>query len=743
MDKEDEANNLPPDKPPKSLARPILNHDSSSSSSSSSPELIRHLQAAFKRHRPLNKMQTTTIGPRRSVVAPQRQPSRSSTADVQRPQDVVSLSHSLAANSLLTHDSTNLASSSAAAAGESTENASTTPRLVSGTVDNMFSDNDNPQVSQMDLPKPASGGLRSNLDIGSRDESVSRKVQSLVSSTTVTSNDMEWDATNQAEASKHQNLQSVDSEISLKSEYKVSSSLAKMGEFRNFLSQPASQCSVMGSSCATTTSIHSSSAPMLNATTQVSRSYVDPHAVPVPSQGNLASSSRPSFKDSNVLQANKDGPLPEMPASAVVPEVSFKETNISKQQQCTTVVEAPMVSSTHGSDATARAPDDLLTSVSSQPQKPDKQEKVATSKGTSAPRKRNYDPDLFFKVNGKLYQRLGKIGSGGSSEVHKVISSDCTIYALKKIKLKGRDYATAYGFCQEIGYLKKLKGKTNIIQLIDYEVTDKSLLQEVLNGTMTNKDARVKDDGFIYMVLEYGEIDLAHMLSQKWKEIEGSDRTIDENWLRFYWQQILQAVNTIHEERIVHSDLKPANFLLVRGFLKLIDFGIAKAINSDTTNIQRDSQVGTLSYMSPEAFMCNESDENGNVIKCGRPSDIWSLGCILYQMVYGRTPFADYKTFWAKFKVITDPNHEITYNQLSNPWLVDLMKKCLAWDRNQRWRIPELLQHPFLAPPIPPEPRVSSSIQLISHIAESFGSDDRVSELCAQLQARLRVLGGE
>ena len=149
--------------------------------------------------------------------------------------------------------------------------------------------------------------------------------------------------------------------------------------------------------------------------------------------------------------------------------------------------------------------------------------------------------------------------------------------------------------------------------------------------------------------------------------------------------------------------------------------------------------------MSPEAFMCNESDENGNTIKCGRPSDIWSLGCILYQMVYGRTPFADYKTFWAKFKVITDPNHEITYSQLSNPWLVDLMKKCLAWDRNERWRIPELLQHPFLAPPIPPEPRVSSSssIQVLRHIATSFGSDDRVSELCAQLQERFRVLEGE
>ena len=54
---------------------------------------------------------------------------------------------------------------------------------------------------------------------------------------------------------------------------------------------------------------------------------------------------------------------------------------------------------------------------------------------------------------------------------------------------------------------------------------------------------------------------------------------------------MLEAVNTIHEERIVHSDLKPANFMLVRGSLKLIDFGIAKAIQNDTTNIQRDAQV--------------------------------------------------------------------------------------------------------------------------------------------------------
>ena len=56
---------------------------------------------------------------------------------------------------------------------------------------------------------------------------------------------------------------------------------------------------------------------------------------------------------------------------------------------------------------------------------------------------------------------------------------------------------------------------------------------------------------------------------------------------------MLQAVHIIHE-KVVHSDLKPANFLLVRGQLKLIDFGIANAIANDTTIIQRDTQVSIL-----------------------------------------------------------------------------------------------------------------------------------------------------
>ncbi len=54
---------------------------------------------------------------------------------------------------------------------------------------------------------------------------------------------------------------------------------------------------------------------------------------------------------------------------------------------------------------------------------------------------------------------------------------------------------------------------------------------------------------------------------------------------------MLEAVQAVHDQKVVHSDLKPANFVIVKGRLKIIDFGIAKAIANDTVNISRDAQV--------------------------------------------------------------------------------------------------------------------------------------------------------
>lgn len=67
-----------------------------------------------------------------------------------------------------------------------------------------------------------------------------------------------------------------------------------------------------------------------------------------------------------------------------------------------------------------------------------------------------------------------------------------------------------------------------------------------MDGSVNFKDGKIKDDGYIYMVLEYGEIDLAHMLSQKWKDLYSSTWEIDENWLRFFWQVFLPSFALIY-----------------------------------------------------------------------------------------------------------------------------------------------------------------------------------------------------
>ena len=105
--------------------------------------------------------------------------------------------------------------------------------------------------------------------------------------------------------------------------------------------------------------------------------------------------------------------------------------------------------------------------------------------------------------------------------------------------------------------------------------------------------------------------------------------------------------------------------------------------------------------MAPEAFLQNQTDEAGLEIKIGRASDIWSLGCIFYQMVYGHTPFAEL-SFYSKITAITNPHHKINYPRVSNPWLLDIIKRCLIWDRRKRLRIPELLEHPFIQPHLAP-----------------------------------------
>ena len=82
---------------------------------------------------------------------------------------------------------------------------------------------------------------------------------------------------------------------------------------------------------------------------------------------------------------------------------------------------------------------------------------------------------------------------------------------------------------------------------------------------------------------------------------------------------MLLAVATIHARMIIHCDLKPANFVLVRGRWKLIDFGISKVIQNDHTSVLRENQVGTISYMSPEAIMGSKTADSKSKLKVTQP----------------------------------------------------------------------------------------------------------------------------
>jgi serine/threonine protein kinase len=207
--------------------------------------------------------------------------------------------------------------------------------------------------------------------------------------------------------------------------------------------------------------------------------------------------------------------------------------------------------------------------------------------------------DNILRVNGTAYAKLGMIGKGGSCKVYRALSKKCSVVAIKKVKLAGLDRKAIEGYANEISLLKRLRGNSAIIQMYDSEV-----------------DLERK---FIFVVMELGEVDLEHVLQQR--ALSGTCRSLNMNFIRLTWQQMLSAVHCIHEERIIHSDLKPANFLFVRGALKLIDFGIAKAIQSDdTTNIYRESTIGTLNYMSPEAILDTGSGQNGPRMKIGRVS---------------------------------------------------------------------------------------------------------------------------
>jgi eukaryotic-like serine/threonine-protein kinase len=164
--------------------------------------------------------------------------------------------------------------------------------------------------------------------------------------------------------------------------------------------------------------------------------------------------------------------------------------------------------------------------------------------------------------------------------------------------------------------------------------------------------------------------------------------------------QIAEALDKAHRAGVVHRDLKPGNIMLTAGGAKLMDFGLARvagfapsaAAPADSPTISRPltaegTIVGTFQYIAPEQLEGKEADVR---------SDIWALGCVLYEMATGRRAFdGDSQASLIAAIMDREPPAITALKPMSPPALDHLVRLCLAKDPADRWQSARDVAHEF------------------------------------------------
>ena len=223
------------------------------------------------------------------------------------------------------------------------------------------------------------------------------------------------------------------------------------------------------------------------------------------------------------------------------------------------------------------------------------------------------------------YSIADEIGRGASGVVFKALNLQTGgMVAIKKVALRGESKDQLQLLQREIDLLKLLKNP----YIVEY--------RESFNTSET-----------LYIVMEFIENGSLATIVKKFGRLR-------ESLVSIYILQVLEGLNFLHEQGVVHRDIKGANILIsTGGQVKLADFGVAAKMEGGLDTQAKDSVVGTPYWMAPEIIQMSGFTTS---------ADIWSVGCTVHELITGAPPFFDFQPMQVS---VPSSSHPPTHFSLS------------------------------------------------------------------------------